>query len=404
MKLKNSDFTKEFLRLSWKHYGTLGLFWGSLIILTSCYVCSPEKFLLMKWGYSGSGKTISDKVSLFFLKPEEKELPAEGEDEIPYLIISSRLTPAGLGKLLKARGLEARNFIKANLILYEDLSKATTRYLQKTAVATLAALTENKTLDDITSEGCGLGVKISERHKKCMLSGTPSQLEYLTSQDIYTEYIDRRSLSVFVLLSSEEWNERIRRAKYGFFKRTNEEIIKEWENMICEAYRNCGVHKLLSAPDKFIDIKSPYREIIYNKMLKFKKFPENLMTMIDSLAKGHAILNGRNCTINEDYEVIDKLFGRFIYLGYVRKKEFLIIEEIMRCGTGFGVPIKDLALILRVRSEGKNLPDANLIEETIRNYAGISKYITINKGWVNLSSDLILLIKEWEKQIKGVIR
>ena len=37
--------------------------------------------------------------------------------------------------------------------------------------------------------------------------------------------------------------------------------------------------------------------------------------IIDSLAKGHAMLNGRNYTTEEDYQVIDKIFGRFLYIG-----------------------------------------------------------------------------------------
>lgn len=405
MKLTNSQFTKEFLRLAWNHYGTLGLFWGNLVLLTSCYVIAPEKFLLMKWGYSGSGKTISDKVALFFLQPKEGGVrPAEGEDEIPYLIISSRLTPAGLGKLFKEHRLEARNFLNANLIMYEDLSRATTRYLQKTTIGFLASLTESKKLDDITSQGAGLGVRISKKKKKCMLSGTPSQLDYLTGQDIYTEYIDRRSLSVFVLLNDAEWRERIRRAKAGYFKREDENIVKEWENMICEAYRNSGIKKGLAAPNKLIDLKSPYRKTVYKRMLRFKKFPENLMIMIDAIAKGHAMLNGRNCTINEDYEVIDKLFSRFIYLGNVRKKEFLIMEEILRNRSGKGIRLEDLAKILRVRSYRTDLPDAKMVIKTIRNYVQISKNLEIKNGYIDISMYLKILIKEWEKQVKEVIR
>jgi len=402
MKLQDSQFTKEFLKLSWKHYGILGFFWGNLILLTSCYVVSPEKFLLMKWGYSGSGKTISDKVALYYLEPP-KERFATGEDDIPYLVISSRLTPAGLGKLFKEQKLQASNFARANLILYEDLSKATTAYLQKTAVAFLAALTESRTLDDITSDGVGLGIEISKKKKKCMLSGTPSQLEFLTSQDVFTEYVDRRSLSLFVLLSPLEWKERIRRSKVGYFQRDDDQIIREWQQIICESYRNSGVQKVMSVPDKLLAYNSQSRLRVYTKMLQFKRFPENLMLMIDAIAKGHAILNGRNYTIDEDYEVIDKLFGRFLYLGYVRKKEFLIIEEILRSDSGT-LKISELANILRLRARSENLPDARMVERTIRNYVDISRYLIIENGMIKISPHLQSLIKDWEKQVREVIK
>lgn len=374
MKLMHSNFTKEFLKISYQKYGDLGLFWGPLILLTSCYVVAPEKFLLMKWGYSGVGKTISDKVSLFFLEQSAGARPANAEDEeVPYLILSARLTPAGLGKLLKKERLSAHIFRKANLILYEDLSKATTSYLQKTAVTFLAALTESKTLDDITSDGAGLHLPISDKKKKCMLSGTPSQYDFISSQDVFTEYIDRRSISIFLLMSSDEWTDRVNRARSGTFSRDDEKIIEEWKNILSEAFLKSGIQPSIACPDLHIDLKSQARQEVYDELLTVKRFPENLMLMIDSLAKGHAMLNGRNCTCNEDYEVLGKLFSRFLYIGSVRKKEFLLIEEIMR--NKGKVSVKYLVHILQGRAQGTYLPETISVERTIRKYAELSPFI-----------------------------
>lgn len=413
MHLENSPFSKEFLKLAYQNYGKLGLFWGSLILLSSCYVVSPEKFLLMKWSYSGVGKTISDKVSLFFIEPSRNGLSAR-EEEVPYLVLSARLTPAGLGKLFKKEKISARQFRRANLILYEDLSKATTPYLQKTAVSFLAALTEAKTLDDITSEGGGLQIPISENKKKCMLSGTPSQFEFLSCQDVFTEYIDRRSLSLFLFMAPDEWQERKRRAYSGLIQNESERIIEDWKRIIVEAYTKSGVQKTTDCPDRFIDFNSPTRKEIYEKMLAFKRFPENLMMMIDSLAKGHAILNGRNCTIEEDYQMIDKVFGRFLYLGNVKKKEFLLMEELSFHGGS--LPLSVLAHLLEERSRRENLPDAKMVGKTIKKYCKFSKYlvyevIPVNRhgngvdkmGIVRLSDELITLLKNSIKEVEEIV-
>lgn len=418
MKVKHSPFTKEFLRLAHKEYGILGLFWGSLILLTSCYVVSPEKYLFMKWGNSGSGKTISDKVALFFLEKENGNgIPVN--DEIPYLIISSRLTPAGLAKLLKKESISAREFIKAKLILYEDLSKATTSYLQKTTIGFLASLTESRTIDDITSDGGGLRIKLSEKEKKCMLSGTPSQLDFLSSQDIFTEYIERRSLSVFVFLTEKEWEKRIKKAEKGEFKKSNEEIINSWKQIICEAFRKSGVQKVEIVPNKLIDYSSKSRKVVFRKLLKIKRFPENLMMMIDSLAKGHAMLNGRNCTIDEDYKIIDKLFSRFLYITSMKKKEFFLVEEVLRRGEGKGLKLKDLERTLRLKRKGEYLGTEKMVIKTIRNYAKISPYLEIKikhkarkiftnlvlkEAFLDISPLLRKLLDDWEKEIKELIK
>lgn len=407
MKVKHSKFTYYFLKLAYERYGELGLFWGPLILLTCCYVVSPEKYLLMKWSYSGQGKTISDKVALFFLE--------NGKDEVPYLILSARLTPAGISKLLKKEKISVEEFKKAKLILFEDLSKASTPYLQKTAVAFLASLTESKTLDDVTYDGAGFGLVISNEKKKAMLSGTPAQFEFLSSQDIYTEYIDRRSLSLFLLMSPEEWNYRKERAKKEPFEKDQERIIEEWKRLIVEAYKLAGIEKLQTPPDRFIQYDSPTRQAIFEKMLTFKRYPENLMMMIDSLAKGHAMLNGRNCTIEEDYQVIDKIFGRFLYIGSVRKKEFLIMEELSFHGGT--MPIDTLVKILEERSRRENLREAKLVRNTIQNYCQYSKFLEYTvvpakiKGGhgaqeiaiVSLTKELKLLLENSRKELRELI-
>jgi hypothetical protein len=415
LKLQNSPFTKEFFKLSYGKYGNLGLFWGPLILLTSCYVVAPEKFLMMKWGYSGVGKTISDKVSLFFVEPSAGGKPANGqEEEVPYLILSARLTPAGLGKMLKNEKVSAYKFRKANLILYEDLSKATTSYLQKTAVTFLAALTESKTLDDITSDGAGLGLPMSDKKKKCMLSGTPSQFDFISSQDVFTEYIDRRSISIFLLMSSDEWNERINRARNGTFSRDDDKIIEEWKRLISDAFVKSDIQPESACPDIHIDMTSQARQEVYDEMLKIKRFPENLMLMIDALAKGHAMLNGRNCTCNEDYEVLGKLFSRYLFIGSVRKKEFLLIEEIMR--NNGRVSMKYLVHILQGRTQGSNLPEVISVEKTIKKYAELSPFIEYKLmdepygnlrrqvAYLELTDNLKKIISECMRETKEAIQ
>lgn len=368
---------------------------------------SPEKYLFMKWSYSGQGKTISDKVALFFLE--------NSEDEVPFLILSARLTPAGLGKLLKKEKISVEEFKKAKLILFEDLSKASTPYLQKTTVAFLASLTESNRLDDVTYEGGGFGLEISEGKKKAMLSGTPAQFEFLSSQDVYTEYIDRRSLSIFLLMSPEEWNYRKERAKAEAFEKDQDKIIEEWKRLIVQAYSLSGVKKLQTPPDRFIDYNSPTRKAIFEKMLTFKRYPENLMMMIDSLAKGHAMLNGRNCTLEEDYQVIDKIFGRFLYIGSVRKKEFLIMEELSFHGGC--LPIDTLVKILEERSRRENLREARVVRNTIQNYCSYSKFLKYEvvpakiKGGhgaqeiaiVSLTKELRDLLENSRKELKELI-
>jgi hypothetical protein len=120
-------------------------------------------------------------------------------------------------------------------------------------------------------------------------------------------------------------------------------------------------------------LTSQARQEVYDELLKVKRFPENLMLMIDALAKGHAMLNGRNCTCNEDYEVLGKLFSRFLYVGTVRKKEFLLMEEIMR--NKGKVSVKYLVHILQGRAQGNYLPETMSVEKTIKKYAELSPFI-----------------------------
>jgi hypothetical protein len=174
-------------------------------------------------------------------------------------------------------------------------------------------------------------------------------------------------------MSSEEWNERINRARTGTFSRDDDKIIEEWKRLLCDAFVNSGIQPESACPDVHIDMTSQARQEVYNEMLKIKRFPENLMLMIDTLAKGHAMLNGRNCTINEDYEVLQKLFSRYLFIGSVRKKEFLLIEEIMR--NNGRVSMKYLVHILQGRSQGNSLPEVISVEKTIKKYAELSPFI-----------------------------
>jgi len=397
MKLENSPFTTKFLKRAYNEYKETGLFWGTLTILSSCFLLTKDKFLLMKFGSSGTGKTISDKIAI----------EAFGQHHRP-LTISGRLTPAGMAKLMKKaesnpsarRDLE--EFRQARLIFVEDLSRCTTHYLKLTSLQFLAGLTKTTELDDLTSDGGTFRGNLGNEPKKCMVAGTPSDWEEISASSVFNEFIDRRSLTAIVLMSPLEWQVREDLAKNTLTRQEDWQIILHWLDMV----RSVDVTAYLG-PMREIRI-GPHRELLYNKLSVFKKYPENLLAMIDSLAEGHARLNGRDIVLPEDYEAIDKLFSRFFLLADMKKKELFLTEELVR---SHGVlTLSELVYRLRRRARNEDLPELNVVEKTVLNYATSSKYITkFNKGHRNqqvliiLSDYLRNIFNTWHKEVLEMI-
>jgi len=406
MKLKNSQFTESFLKESYMEYGDVGLYWGSMILLTGCFTVTPDRFLFMKFGYSNCGKTVSDKVSLFWA------------EHLHPISISSRITPAGLGKLYKLsksdeeRQAEWKKFYNSGLLLVEDLSKATTKYLRLTTVSFLAGLTRDAKFDDVTFEGAGFNVPITKEPKKIMVSGTPAHWEELSSSDIFLEHVDRRSLQVMFLLTDKEWAERKKRA-LDEGKENDDSIISKWRRMISSCYAKNGIN----IPKTTIKLNRKTvngRANVFNQMMKVKAYPENVAEMIDALAKGHAMINGRDYVVSEDYEIIDKIFSRALYISDMKKKEFLIVEEVLRNKGPHGVPEKDLVYLLRMRSKREDIPEFEMVRKTIHKHIGVSKYLTFNKvsgsgvatcpqTYIDISPTLDGIFKQWEKEIMEII-
>ena len=398
MKVLYSPLTKKFLKEAYDRYGEIGLFWGSQVLLTSSYIATDHKWLFMKFGSSGAGKTISDLIALEAFGKRLKPLK-----------ISGRLTPAGVVKMMKKaekskRAREdLRKFKEARLIFVEDLSRCTTHYLKLTSIQFLAGLTRNTSLDDLTSEGGTLGEKLGEEPKKAMVAGTPSDWEEIASTSLYEEFIDRRSLTCIALMRPEEWRQREQRAISSSSSKPDWLIIREWVDMIREADVNPYF-----GPMRMRKI-GPARDSLYKKLKAFKKYPENLLMMIDSLAEGHARINGRDIVLPEDYEVLDKIFSRFLQLADMKKKELYIVEEIVRSDYGT-LSIQALTYLLRVRARRKGIPELKMVQRTVYNYVSMSKYLTKNRAsknnpaFVSLSPYLQNIFKEWRKEIGELIQ
>lgn len=396
MKLTNSPFTVKFLREAKHKYKETGLFWSALTIFTSCFIVTNDKWLIMKFGSSGAGKTISDRVAL----------EAFGERMRP-LTISGRLTPAGMAKVMrraeenpKAKE-DLESFRRAKLIFVEDLSRCTTHYLKLTSLQFLAGLTKTTALDDLTSDGGTFGGDLGPEPKKCMVAGTPSDWEEISSTSMYNEFIDRRSLTGITLMSPKEWRVREDLAKSDTVHKDDWHIILSWKDMI----RNLDVTTYYGPMRE--GIIGPYRLSLYEKLSKFKRFPENVFAMIDSLAEGHARLNGRDQVLPEDYEAIEKLFTRFLIIADMKKKELFIVEELVR---SHGIlTLEELSYRLRKRARTEDLPDLFIVRKTICNYANSSKYlerITAHRNQpalIMLSKTLRTLFNEWDKEVGEIV-
>lgn len=397
MKLTKSPFTVKFLNEAKNRYKETGLFWGTLTLFTACFVVTNDKWLIMKFGSSGAGKTISDRVAI----------EAFGAQHQP-LTISGRLTPAGMAKVMREAEKNAKtkevleSFRRAKLIFVEDLSRLTTHYLKLTALQFLAGLTKTTALDDLTSDGGTLGGDLGNVPKKCVIAGTPSDWEEIASTSMYTEFIDRRSLTGITLMSPKEWQVREMMAKNSTVHVDDWQIILGWRGMI-QGVDVTAYH----GPMKGTTI-GPHRLILYQKLATFKRFPENVFGMIDSLAEGHARLNGRDEILPEDYEVIDKLFTRFLIIADMKKKELFIVEELVR-SHGM-LTLEDLSYRLRKRARNEDLPDLFVVRRTISNYANSSKYLMKtracrnNPSWIMLSDTLRNLFKLWDKDVGDILK
>jgi len=396
VKQTNSPFTVKFLKEAKIKYKETGLFWGTLTLFSSCFIVTNDKWLIMKFGSSGAGKTISDRVAL----------EAFGERHKP-LTISGRLTPAGMAKVMRRaeenpkakEDLEA--FRRAKLIFVEDLSRCTTHYLKLTALQFLAGLTKTTELDDLTSDGGTFGGDLGPEPKKCMVAGTPSDWEEIASTSLYNEFIDRRSLTGIALMSPKEWTIREGIAKASTEHKDDWQIILGWKDMI----RSLDITPYYG-PMKD-GITGPHRLKMYEKLAGFKRFPENVFGMIDSLAEGHARINGRDQILPEDYEVIDKLFSRFLVIADMKKKELFIVEELVR--SQGALTLEELSYRLRKRARTEDLPDLFIVRKTISNYANASKYLMKTTACRNKPALIILspalrdLFKQWDMEVARLI-
>jgi hypothetical protein len=398
MKLERSPFTRKFLQKAQERYQDVGLFWATLTIFSACFVITKSKWLIMKFGSSGSGKTISDRVAI----------EAFGDQHKP-LTISGRLTPAGMAKVMRRAEIdekkreELERFKEAGLIFVEDLSRCTTHYLKLTALQFLAGLTKNTSLDDLTSEGGTFGGNLGDEPKKCMIAGTPSDWEEISSTSLYNEFIDRRSLTGIALMSPKEWEVRENLAQLSREHKEDWQIILQWKDLI----RGVDVTPYLGPMKE--QIEGPSRQILYKKLSVFKRFPENVFGMIDSLAEGHARLNGRDVTIPEDFEAIDKLFTRFLVIADMKKKELFIVEELIRTKIG-QMSMDELTYRMRKRSKSEDIPDLFVVRKTIYNYVTSSKYLEKNRAFknnpaiVSLSKQLKDLLDLWDKDVKEILQ
>ena len=392
-----SPFTLRFLKEAKNRYKETGLFWGALTLFSACFIATNDKWLMMKFGSSGAGKTISDRVAI----------EAFGQKHTP-LTISGRLTPAGMAKVMRKaeENLKSKedleSFRRAKLIFVEDLSRCTTHYLKLTALQFLAGLTKTTELDDLTSDGGTLGGNLGNEPKKCMVAGTPSDWEEIASTSLYNEFIDRRSLTGIALMSPKEWQIREGMAKASTVHENDWQIILGWRDMI----RGLDI-TTYNGPMKG-GIVGPHRLMMYEKLSSFKRFPENVFGMIDSLAEGHARINGRDEILPEDYEIIDKLFTRFLILADMKKKELFIVEELVR-SHGM-LTLEDLSYRLRKRARSEDLPDLFVVRRTISNYANSSKYLMktracrSNPSWIMLSLTLRNLFKQWDKDVGEILK
>jgi len=266
----------------------------------------------------------------------------------------------------------------------------------------LAGLTKTTELDDLTSDGGTFGGNLGNEPKKCMVAGTPSDWEEIASTSLYNEFIDRRSLAGIALMSPKEWQVREAMAKASTVHTDDWQIILRWKSMIesldVTAY---------NGPMKQGTI-GPYRQALYEKLSIFKRFPENVFGMIDSLAEGHARINSRDTVLPEDYEAIYKLFTRFLVTADMKKKELFIVEELIR---SHGIlTLEELSYKLRKRARNEDLPDLFIVRKTICNYANSSKYLSktrANKGrpcLIMLSGTLRNLFKEWDQEVGELIK
>jgi hypothetical protein len=271
-----------------------------------------------------------------------------------------------------------------------------------TSLQFLAGLTKTTLLDDLTSEGGTFGGNLGDEPKKSMVAGTPSDWEEISSTSLYNEFIDRRSLTAIALMSPKEWAVREQLAKQTTETKEDWQIVLHWKDMIYSTDIPTYYGPMLEP------VFGPHRDSLYEKLATFKHFPENVLYMIDSLAEGHARLNGRNQVDPEDYEAIEKLFSRFLLLADMKKKELYIVEEL--CKSHGMLTLEELTYRLRKRAKREDLPDLEVVQKTICNYAEASKYLTKTRAsrnkpaYVMLSNYLRNIFNTWDKEVREVIK
>jgi len=407
MKLVNSPVTLSFLKKSREVYGDLGLYWGGVILLTTCFTSVPDSYLLMKFAYSGSGKTISDKVAI--------EIAEKFGLQSVYNI-KRGITPAGMAKWVKnaskneKQEQEIIKFSEASMIFLEDLSKAT-RYIQVTSVETLAGLTKDTNMDDLSANvGGGMsGLKFGNP-KKVLISGTPSHWSTISTEEMFTEYIDRRSLVVVPMMSVEEFQLREQLANQRV-PQTDDSIVKQWIQLFVDS----GLQSMEKIDKLQTITDSPARKAVFDTLRPYKHFPEDLFKMIDSLANGHKVLNGRKDIMEEDYQVVEKLFLRFMIPSRMKKKELFLVEEVIRSYGQNGMQASELIKVVQGKSRFEDIPWEHIVERTLKGYAKFSDFLVWkntakNTQWgnahtyIDISDYLKGLFLSWKQEIEEAIK
>ena len=403
----NSPTTVRVIQYGLDTFGLVGGYYATMTLADACFIASPTKLVFAKFGESGIGKTLPEKVAIEGL--EDKKL-----NNLLELKGSKGLTPAGLSLVYrKAFGKEPTTadqeewsqLANSDFLYLEDLAFLASPYIRKTTAIVLHRLPYETDLSDLTASAGKLKISLGEK-KRVMFSGTPDVYDEITSMLSYDEFMNRRCLYLMVWLSPREWRQREKKAlqEYYFDKRREEKITEEWVKVFKYGLK-IGKGKVIVDDDKRIVRE---RKMIYKELVKFKRIPESALEKIDAIASGHAIINGRNTVLLEDYEFISLLLWRFVVTGVMRRKELAIFNEVCR-RNGKGVKLRDLADYLRVRAKGESIPEIQMSIQSINVWSDLSKFLKIvidkNRERKVMFTDATLgLIKLWNKVIRKVAK
>ena len=406
---KNSPITRKMINYGVETFGRVGAFYGVMTLSNMCMIVTPTKLVYGKFGESGIGKTLPEKVAIESLKGIAKF-------NLWDLSRSKGVTPAGLVKLYrKCTGDDAKEkdmmewskIVESDMVYLEDLAFLRTRYTRETTTIILHALPSDSKLSDLTSSGEPISEMSLGKTKRVLFAGTPDVYDEITSMLTYDEFMNRRCLYLMCWLSPREWSERESHALKQFYMNSEREhnITNDWIRMAKHGLRipNLKKHKIkFSVEDKkAIDRE---RKLIYKEMIKFKRIPESALEKIDALAIGHALINNRITVLLEDYEFISLLLWRYVVTSVMRRQELAIFNELCR-RDGKGCKVRDIADYLRIRSKSEGIPEIAVSIQTIKKYGEVSKFMDIvydseRNAMIVFTDETKRLIKLFERVVK----